>query len=245
MNHGLTRISGLHGKDSEHETTDSKIPKSAKSPNPRKSAIQTGEGWEEKKLGEVCDIGDGNYSAKYPKASEFLSTGIPFLTATNLKNGTVKAEGIRYISSKQHSELIKGHIRKGDLVVVVRGSSTGNNSLVPREFSGSNLNSQLAFLRAKHASMNAHFLFRVFNSPSVQKIVKNTISGTAQPQLPNNKLLNIPIPLPPLIVQNSIVAKLDALSAETKKLEAIYQQKLADLEELKKSILQKAFRGEL
>lgn len=37
----------------------------------------------------------------------------------------------------------------------------------------------------------------------------------------------------------------DALSAETKRLEAIYQQKLNDLEELKKSILQKAFNGEL
>lgn len=45
--------------------------------------------------------------------------------------------------------------------------------------------------------------------------------------------------------QRLIVAKLDALSTETKKLEAIYQQKLADLEELKKSILQKAFAGEL
>jgi len=45
--------------------------------------------------------------------------------------------------------------------------------------------------------------------------------------------------------QQSIVAKLNTLSAETKKLEAIYTQKLADLEELKKSILQKAFKGEL
>ena len=39
--------------------------------------------------------------------------------------------------------------------------------------------------------------------------------------------------------------KLDALSLETKKLEAIYQQKINDLEELKKSVLQKAFAGEL
>lgn len=45
--------------------------------------------------------------------------------------------------------------------------------------------------------------------------------------------------------QQRIVAKLDSLSAETKKLEAIYQQKLADLGELKRSILQKAFNGEL
>lgn len=53
------------------------------------------------------------------------------------------------------------------------------------------------------------------------------------------------IPLPPLPEQRSIVAKLDALSAETKKLEALYRQKLADLDELKKSVLQKAFNGDI
>ena len=45
--------------------------------------------------------------------------------------------------------------------------------------------------------------------------------------------------------QKQIVKKLDALSSEVKKMEAIYQQKIEDLEELKKSVLQKAFRGEL
>ena len=45
--------------------------------------------------------------------------------------------------------------------------------------------------------------------------------------------------------QQQIVKKLNNLSAETKKLEVIYQQKIKDLEELKKSILQKAFNGEL
>ena len=46
-------------------------------------------------------------------------------------------------------------------------------------------------------------------------------------------------------VHNKIVRKIKELSNETKKLETIYQQKLNDLEELKKSILQKAFNGEL
>ena len=45
--------------------------------------------------------------------------------------------------------------------------------------------------------------------------------------------------------QRTIVQKLDALFAKTKKLEAIYKKKIEDLEELKKSILQKAFNGEL
>jgi len=52
-------------------------------------------------------------------------------------------------------------------------------------------------------------------------------------------------PFPQLKQQQSIVKKLNKLSAETKKLEVIYNQKLADLKELKKSILQKAFTGEL
>jgi type I restriction enzyme S subunit len=45
--------------------------------------------------------------------------------------------------------------------------------------------------------------------------------------------------------QIAVVQKLDSLRAETQKLEAIYQKKIDDLEELKKSILQKAFAGEL
>ena len=58
-------------------------------------------------------------------------------------------------------------------------------------------------------------------------------------------LNKIPIPFPSLKEQENIVQKLDALSRETKKLAAIYQQKINDLEELKKSVLQKAFSGEL
>ena len=53
------------------------------------------------------------------------------------------------------------------------------------------------------------------------------------------------VPIPSLEEQNSIVNKLNLLKIETLRLENIYQQKLTDLEELKKSILQKAFNGEL
>jgi hypothetical protein len=51
--------------------------------------------------------------------------------------------------------------------------------------------------------------------------------------------------VPPIKTQQAIVRQLDALRAKTRKLEAVYQQKIKDLEELKKSILQKAFAGEL
>jgi type I restriction enzyme S subunit len=75
--------------------------------------------------------------------------------------------------------------------------------------------------------------------------IDDYVSGMAQPKLNQAMLNKIPIPFPSLEEQQTIVRQLDALRAETQKLEAAYQQKIADLEELKKSILQKAFAGEL
>jgi len=71
------------------------------------------------------------------------------------------------------------------------------------------------------------------------------VSGMAQPKLNQRMLNSIKIPLPTLGEQESIVKKFQFLSLETKKLEQIYKEKLADLEELKKSVLKKAFSGEL
>lgn len=54
-----------------------------------------------------------------------------------------------------------------------------------------------------------------------------------------------PVPLPPIEIQQEIAKKLNDLQEETKQLEQIYQQKIEQTEELKQSILQKAFNGEL
>jgi type I restriction enzyme S subunit len=82
-------------------------------------------------------------------------------------------------------------------------------------------------------------------SPQIFKQANDGATGTAQKTVSLKVLRNLQVPKVSLSKQKSIVAKLDALSAETKKLESIYQQKLAALEELKKSVLHKAFTGGL
>ena len=70
--------------------------------------------------------------------------------------------------------------------------------------------------------------------------------GASYPAVTDSEVKSILIPFPKSKnEQQSIINKLDTLSSETKQLESIYQQKLDDLEELKKSILTKAFNGEL
>ena len=78
------------------------------------------------------------------------------------------------------------------------------------------------------------------------KVLRGYARQAAQPVISNSSLKDVVLNFPKsLKTQQTIVQKLDALNAETKKLESIYQQKIKDLEELKKSVLQKAFSGEL
>ncbi|MNC97687.1 EcoKI restriction-modification system protein HsdS [compost metagenome] len=70
-------------------------------------------------------------------------------------------------------------------------------------------------------------------------------NGGAQEFVGLTALRSFPIPLPPLKEQQTIVRQLDGLRTETQKLEAVYQKKIAELELLRKSILQKAFNGQL
>ena len=87
-----------------------------------------------------------------------------------------------------------------------------------------------------------YLYFQLLNS---LKEFKNQSVGANTRFLKIGMIYNLQIPLPNIKEQNEIINILDNILSKTKQLETIYQQKLTKLEELKKSILQKAFRGEL
>ena len=65
------------------------------------------------------------------------------------------------------------------------------------------------------------------------------------PSISNNDLANLVIVLPPVAHQRKTLSLLESLSEETQRLESLYQRKLAALDELKKSLLHRAFSGQL
>jgi len=127
-------------------------------------------------------------------------------------------------------------VDKPCITVAARGSGTGHTEIRYEPF--------FPIVRLIVLIPNTNKITLEFLKFAIQdlEILSN---GSAIPQLTIPMIKEYSIALPPITKQQTIVAKLDALSTETKRLEAIYQQKIADLEELKKSILQKAFSGEL
>src|SRR6202030_1511613 len=72
------------------------------------------------------------------------------------------------------------------------------------------------------------------------------ITGAAQPKLNQKALNSIPIPIPKSVEAHAkIVERVESLQEETQRLAALYERKLAALDELKKSLLHEAFTGEL
>jgi type I restriction enzyme S subunit len=90
------------------------------------------------------------------------------------------------------------------------------------------------------------FFFHQLNTSRFRAAVQESASGVKVRHTSPKKLGSVSICFPPPKTKQKVVAdRLNELSAETKRLEAIYQQKLTALTELKQSLLQKAFTGEL
>ncbi|MDP1812248.1 MAG: restriction endonuclease subunit S [Sediminibacterium sp.] len=183
-----------------------------------------GEGWDDKTLNEISEKLD---SKRIPITKNVRKEGsIPYYGASGI---------VDYVADYLFDE---------DLLCV---SEDGAN-LLARTY-------PIAFSISGKTWVNNHAHILRFNNIVSQKFVElylnsikldDFVSGMAQPKLNQTMLNKIPIPFPKsLMEQESIVLKLEALSTETKKLESNFQQKIEDLEELKKSVLQKAFNGEL
>ncbi|MCO5267026.1 MAG: restriction endonuclease subunit S [Lentimicrobium sp.] len=156
-----------------------------------------------------------------------------------------KFDNIRYfIDEKKFKEMKRFELNVGDLIMSCSGTM-GKIAIVPEDVKRGIINQALLKLSPSKKVFNS-FLKLWMQSENFQNSLKAFAGGAAIQNVASVAILkNIEIPLPDIPEQKRIVQKVQAFLYETQKLEAIYQQKLLNLEELKKSVLQKAFAGEL
>lgn len=158
--------------------------------------ISNDKSWKQSAVGELpIFIADGNYSSKYPTASEFVESGVPFIRANNLKKLTVMSKDLRFISKEKHSELAKGHLQYRDVLIITRGE-IGKVGLVPKIFEDANINAQLVLMRCINDEISPDYLCHLFNNKKFLKYVENFQTGAALKQLPVGNLKKIKIPIP-------------------------------------------------
>ena len=192
---------------------------------------QKGHDWVETTLGEACEIQMG----QSPNGASYNNTG----DGVPLINGPVEfgPEPFSKTLKTKFTTAPTKMCKAGDLILCVRGSTTGRMNLAGFD---SCIGRGVASLRSE---TNQEWVNQFINLN--RDYIFSLGSGATFPNVSAKILADIAIPIPPPETQQAIVEKLDALSEETKRLEAIYERKKAALTELKQSLLQKAFAGEL
>lgn len=104
----------------------------------------------------------------------------------------------------------------------------------------------MGLVRVNRKLVDPRFFVFQYLSPSFRTFLDSkTVRGATVDRIPLKEFPSFTIVLPPYSEQTCLANGLEQLKTETQRLEAIYQQKLAALDELKKSLLHKAFSGEL
>lgn len=196
-----------------------------------------GEDWEEKTLEEIADVEYG-YTDKSNEEGDYR-----YIRITDIdKNGELIISDKKYINySKEASNFL---IQENDLLMARTGATFAKvllyNGNEPSVFA-----SYLIRIKFK-VDIENELYWHFTKTPNYWDQANSLQSGAAQPHFNGAAVKQVVFPYPKSVLeQKKIIHSFQELSIETKKLESIYHQKLNDLEELKKSMLQKAFNGEL
>ncbi|GAP68861.1 restriction endonuclease S subunit [Bacteroidales bacterium 6E] len=201
--------------------------------------------WETRKIQEIAKVINGYAFASY----DFNPTNkIKSVKITNVGVKEFIEDTDNYLPEKYKETLRDFQVTEGNIVIALTRTIISSGlkvAVVPSSYDGALVNQRVAALISNEKLVNQNYLYLFLTTSYVAKYVLAHVNTLMQPNLSISDLKNMSVPVPSLKEQNNIVVKLEELRTESQKLKVLYQQKVASLEELKKSILKKAFAGEL
>ena len=196
------------------------------------------EGWEFKKLGEICDFRSGFAF----KSNKFTKMGEPIIRISDIQNEEIDDSNLVYFDPKSYTEdLSKYLIYPDDILIAMSGGTTGKLGIntSKRIFY---LNQRVGVFRENKKYLNHRYLYYYLHTKSEESL--RIAAGAAQPNLSTAQIKSFIIPVPPLSQQQSIVdyldsafAKIDAMKANAEKAlneaKALFQASLKEMLEPK------------
>ena len=200
---------------------------------------------EKKTISEVAKI-IGGYSFK---STDFIKEGkYQVIRMGNVRPGIIREnENPVFIDKLDEKALTKALLLPNDVIITQTGTKKKRDYgfTVIIEKKNYLLNQRIASIRFSDKYLPKFFLYFSWTNLFKDQYFANETGTVGQGNVGISAITDAEIPFIPVKEQMLIIDRIDELRIETQRLETIYQQKINDLEELKKSVLQKAFNGEL
>jgi len=200
--------------------------------------------WKLVKLGTLVELltkGTTPTSIGY----KFTDVGINFVKIESIDlNGKFIHNKFAKINEACNEALNRSQLKEGDILFSIAGA-LGRTAIVCKEILPANTNQAIAIIRLKNSNLiSKEFLLKALASDSILNQVRNTKAGVAQLNLSLTQLKEFLIPLPPLPIQQKIVAKLDAIFTEIDNATAAVEANIKNAEALFQSYLKEAYKSD-
>ncbi len=194
------------------------------------------EGVEMKTLGEVCEIKGRIGFRGYTREDQVEEgEGVISLSPGNIENGQMVYKGCTYITWEKYEESPEIKTYDGDILFCKTGSTVGKVAMVKELPCEATINPQLVVL--KNITIDSKFLNYILGTYTIQSTVKRLAGVGSVPNISQEKLENLKIPLPPLSEQQRIVSILDTFEASIQNLEAQLKQREKQYEYYRNKLL--------
>ena len=209
---------------------------------------QKGEGWGENQIGSICDFQNG-FAFKSKDTVDTSNTQL--VRMGNLYRNILNLDRKpAFYPNSFYDEHERYQLHTGDLIISLTGTvdkeDYGYTVEIPDIDRKLLLNQRIAkFINIDSNAVNKRFLLRFLRSRGFLNKLYATARGTRQANLSTITMSEMSISYPSIDKQEELISVIDELEKNVFNLEDIYKKKLSLINELKKSILQKAFSGEL
>jgi len=193
-----------------------------------------------KRLEDLCNkITDGTHVTP-----TYVDKGIPFLSIKDMSSGVINFSDTRFITEKEHLELTKRSKPERDDILYSKVGTTGIAKKIDTDIEFSIFVS-LALLKPKKELISPDYFELILNSPTVYAESQRRTRGVTNKNLVLTDIKEIVIPLPPRNEQNEAILYLRDIQQKHNLLLDEFKKRLLNLQQLKSSLLDSAFKGEL
>jgi type I restriction enzyme, S subunit len=211
---------------------------------------QRGKRWDRVTLEALLERGwivghlDGNHGGNYPRKEEFISKGVPYISANCVDEDRVDMARAKYLAPDRAALLRKG-IAKNNDVLFAHNATVGPVAILETEEEKVILGTSLTYYRCDPGRILPEYLAHYMRSFGFKTQYLQVMRQSTRNQVPITKQREFYHVIPPMKEQEAIVAQLDGFLESGRSLASLCERKLTLLEELKKSLLHRAFSGQL